>query len=288
MSLLLIVSFVWAFSFGLIKGNLTGLPPEFVAAARLFLSFLVFLPLVRWRGVSAKTALQLTAIGVVQYGLMYMAYIASFQYLPAYLVALFTIFTPLYVTFLNDLFEGRFHPLFLVTALLAIVGTGVIVYHEVGMADLRIGFVLLQGANLCFAFGQLAYRRVMDRHPQLRDRQIFAWLYLGALLVSTPAAVATTDWSRLALNATQLWTLVYLGVLASGVCFFLWNRGARQVDAGALAILNNLKVPLAVACSTLFFGEVVDLPKLLIGGGLLLAALILNEVLTSRPLRRAA
>ncbi|HKK01583.1 MAG TPA: EamA family transporter [Desulfuromonadales bacterium] len=287
MAYLLIVSFVWAFSFGLIKGNLMGLPPEFVAAARLFLSFLVFLPLVRRRGVSLTVALQLTGIGVVQYGLMYMAYIASFQYLPAYLVALFTIFTPLYVTFLNDVFEGRFHSLFLVTALLAIVGTGVIVYHEVGMKDLRVGFLLLQGANLCFAFGQLAYRRVMARHQQLRDREIFVWLYLGALLVSAPAAAATTDWSHFALNATQVWTLAYLGILASGVCFFLWNRGARQVDAGALAILNNLKVPLAIACSTLFFGEVVDVPRLAIGGGLLLVALVLNEVLTTRQLRRA-
>jgi len=50
---LLLVSLVWAFSFGLIKGHLTALDPATVAFARLFLAAAVFVPLVRggaWRG----------------------------------------------------------------------------------------------------------------------------------------------------------------------------------------------------------------------------------------------
>jgi hypothetical protein len=39
-------------------------------------------------------------LGAIQFGLMYVAYIASYQYLSGYLVAVFTIFTPLYVLFL--------------------------------------------------------------------------------------------------------------------------------------------------------------------------------------------
>ncbi|MCB0265532.1 MAG: EamA family transporter, partial [Calditrichaeota bacterium] len=78
-------------------------------------------------------------------------------------------------------------------------------------------------------------------------------------------------------NATQIWTLLYLGILASGVCFFLWNFGARQVNAGSLAVANNLKVPLGVAAALLFFGESADVPRLLIGGGIILAALLANE-----------
>jgi drug/metabolite transporter (DMT)-like permease len=41
---LIFVSILWAFSFGLIKGELTGLDPTLVAHIRLLLSFIVFLP----------------------------------------------------------------------------------------------------------------------------------------------------------------------------------------------------------------------------------------------------
>ena len=55
-----------------------------------------------------KLSLRLLAIGALQYGVMYITYIASFRFLKAYEVALFTIFTPIYVTLFNDLFARRF------------------------------------------------------------------------------------------------------------------------------------------------------------------------------------
>ena len=65
------VSLLWAFSFGLIKGRLTGLDSSVVALLRLGLSLMVFLPWVRgWRGRWSR-ALELLGIGAVQYGLMY-------------------------------------------------------------------------------------------------------------------------------------------------------------------------------------------------------------------------
>ena len=49
MPLLLLVSLLWAFSFSLIKRHLGGLDSSFVAAVRLGLALLVFLPFVRLR-----------------------------------------------------------------------------------------------------------------------------------------------------------------------------------------------------------------------------------------------
>ena len=68
------------------------------------------------------------------------------------------------------------------------------------------------------------------------------------------------------LSAGQWVVLVYLGAIASGIGFFLFNAGARQVDVGALAIFNNIKVPLAILASVLLFGEGVDWPRLIAGG----------------------
>ncbi len=37
--------------------------------------------------------------------------------------------------------------------------------------------------------------------------------------------------------------VVFLGVVASGIGYFMWNYGATQVDAGTLGIMNNMHVP---------------------------------------------
>ena len=80
MWLLLLVSIIWAFSFGLIK-RLTGFDGAFISAARLGLALLVFLPFLRLRGLATRTAFALAGIGAVQFGLMYLAYNESFRYL---------------------------------------------------------------------------------------------------------------------------------------------------------------------------------------------------------------
>jgi drug/metabolite transporter (DMT)-like permease len=279
---LILVSFVWAFSFGLIKAHLAGLDSNFVSCCRMLLSFALFLPLLRLKNITLKLVLFLTVIGMIQYGLMYMTYISSYHFLKAYQVALFTIFTPLYVTLISDLLKRRFTALFLGTALLAIVGTAVIVFRDIHQHDFRAGFLLVQVSNVCFGLGQILYKHVMAGKQELQDYHIFGFLYLGAVLVTTFSAGISTHWTIPPMNPKQVLTLFYLGVLASGVCFFLWNLGARKTNTGFLAVANNLKVPLAVACSMIFFHEKGDLPRLLIGGGIVVLALIINELVLSR------
>lgn len=280
MVLLLITSLIWAFSFGLIKHVLPGIPPGFVAFVRLAISLLVFLPFLR-RRVNYPTVLLLVMIGALQYGVMYVAYIWSFRYLQSYQIALFTVFTPLFVTLLHDLFSRRFHGYFLLTVVLALAGTSVIVYRTVQFSEFRIGFLLVQLSNVCFALGQVWYPQIMRRYPSVSNREVFAWLYLGGTLL----AACWCPWDtipQMHLSIRQMAVLFYLGAIASGIGFFLWNTGARRVNAGALAIMNNLKIPLAVICSVLFFGETANWTRLLMGGGLILAALGLNEWLARR------
>ena len=53
MYLLLIVSFIWAFSFGLIKVRFAGVDPTAVTALRLAFALVLFLPFYRRRGLAA-------------------------------------------------------------------------------------------------------------------------------------------------------------------------------------------------------------------------------------------
>lgn len=274
---LLLVSIVWGFSFGLIKGQLTGLDSNFVAVARLFLSFMIFLPFLRLQKIKRQMAGQFLLIGAIQFGLMYMSYIYSYQFLLSYQVALFTIFTPLYVTLLDDLLRRRFQPVFFITALLAIIGSGVIVYQQIEQAQLLQGFLLIQFSNMCFALGQIYYKKMMIQNSAVKEHSAFGLLYIGALLITAPAALVTTDWAALNLSFIQILTLLYLGIIASGLCFFLWNFGATRTNTGALAIFNNVKIPIGMALSLFVFGESGNLLRLISGGALIAFSLYLNE-----------
>jgi len=117
----------------------------------------------------------------------------------------------------------------------------------------------------------------MKLRPQVNDHSVFAFLYLGAFFITAISSLFFTNWAELKLGPREWLTLVYLGVLASGICFFLWNLGARKTNTGTLAVFNNLKVPLAIAISILVFGEKGDIPQLLAGGAIVLAALLINE-----------
>ncbi len=261
---LLLVSIIWAFSPGLIKGRLTGLDPNAVSVIRLALAMLVFLPFFRPRAIPRPILLRLVAIGAVQFGLMYLGYLHAFTFLPAYAIGLFTLTTPLYVVLIEAIITQRWQTRHAIAAALAIVGAVVLFEANSGApTGWLYGCILVQFSNLCFAAGQLAWCRTRATLPSnIQDTSLFALPYAGALALTGIFSAFTTDWTAIQPTQTQVITLLYLGIIASGLSFFLWNLGATRVATGTLAVLNNLKVPLTVTVALLFFGEQTNLPRL--------------------------
>jgi len=274
---LLIVSIIWGFSFGLIKGNLTGLDSNFVSFARMALSALVFLPFTKFRKINSRLVFKLMGAGAIEYGLMYAAYIYSFKMLRAYEVALFTIFTPIYVAVINSLFEKKFKKIYFISAAAAVAGTMIITFNTPDQGNVALGFIMVQISNAAFAFGQLYYKKVMSEYGETSDIKVFGWMYAGAVVITGAMSIASNGFSQISLNSVQILSLLYLGVVASGICFFLWNVGARMTNTGALALFNNLKIPAGIAISIVVFGERGDYLRLIAGGVVIAAALWFNE-----------
>lgn len=277
MPYLILVSIIWGFSFVIIKGTLVSLDANFVSVVRLLLSCFVFLPFMRTKGTSFSEGLQLLSLGGIQFGFMYVAYVAAFQYLPAHVIALMTTTTPLFVTIFNDICKHRLHKSFFIAALLAVAGGAVLELPGQALKTNLHGIILIQLSNAAFAFGQVSYKKWMASRPALRDARIFGLMYLGAVAVAGAFSLVTTEYRTLQLERNQVLALLYLGIIASGICFFLWNVGARKVQDGTLAVMNNLKIPVAVLASLLLLGETTDYPRLFIGCGLFAAALWVNS-----------
>jgi drug/metabolite transporter (DMT)-like permease len=272
---LIAVSVIWGFSFIIIKGSLTSLDSAFVSFVRLLLSFAVFIPFFRPSRISSSEKLQLMAIGGLQFGFMYLAYISSFHYLPAHVVALLTTTTPVFVAIFSDLGERSLHVASWVAALLAVGGGAVLEFPNQPLAANFLGIALVQISNAAFAFGQIAYKRWMASRPTLQDKNAFGLMYGGAVLVTAIFWLAAGK-THSQIQPQQWLSLLYLGIIASGLGFFLWNMGARKVREGTLAIMNNLKIPFAVAASLGILGEKTGYTRLAAGCVLMFAALWVN------------
>lgn len=273
---LLLVSVFWAFSFGLIKTFLSGFPPPLLAFLRLSIAFLVFLPWMQWQLPVRSHYRFYLVLGAVQYGLMYCLLFSALRILQAHEVVLFTLMTPVYVTLLGDLLAGRgLHARYLAAALLAILGAAVIKYEGLDSPEWFLGFLIMQGAGFCFAFGQVKYRLFKRDNPGIRDHRIYGWIFLGGTLLAGIYAAAESSAPE-AWSAPAAAVILYLGIIASGLGFYLWNRGAALVkNTAVLAACNNVSIPLGVLAAVFVFGERTDWIRLIAGGIIIAAAVAL-------------
>jgi carboxylate/amino acid/amine transporter len=275
--LLVFVTVLWAFSFSLIGEFLAGqVDSDFAVLTRVVLAALVFLPLTRWRGVPGGLKLGVLVTGMLQFGITYLCLYRSFAYLSVPEVLLFTIFTPLYVTLIDDAFYRRFSPVALMAAAVATLGAGIIRYDGLS-EDFITGFLLLQVANFTFAAGQVGYKHTMKHFSlDLPAYRTFGYFFFGALIIALPSFLIFGDAERLPSTALQWGVLFWLGLAASGAGLFLWNRGACHVDAGTLAIMNNALVPAGLLVNLLIWNRDADLLRLALGGAVIGFSLWLN------------
>jgi drug/metabolite transporter (DMT)-like permease len=276
---LALVSLLWAFSFGLIGSALTGVDPFFVATVRLGCATLLFLPWLRIKVIGKYDCLRLSSVGAIQFGVMYVCYMKAFQYIPSHLVALFSVLTPVYVVLINDARQNQFSRRYLFAALLSVAGAATIKAQGMPTGDFWMGFGLMQIAGISFAYGQVAYRDWKRQHIEIKDRDGFSLLTFGGMILAGIFSCIWTDWNTLEITPSQWKSILYLGFVASGLGFFLWNKGASKSSPGTLAAFNNAVVPLAVLCSLFIFGEIENtgnesLIRLAIGSALIISAVM--------------
>lgn len=279
MAYLLFVTVLWAVSFNLIGAHLAGqVDPYFSVLTRVVLAGLVFLPLTRWRGVDPQFIGGVTLVGALQFGVTYICLYLSFNLLSVAEILLFTVLTPLHVTLIDDALKRRFNPLALLAAAIAVLGAGIIRFDGIS-ADFLGGFLLMQLANFTFASGQIGYKHLAQRFPsEVPLYRRFGYFFLGALLVVLPAWMLFGDAEQLPVNNMQWGVLLWMGLLATAVGQFCWNKGATLVNAGTLAVMNNLAVPVGLLLNLLVWGTETALLPLFIGGSLIVFALWISTL----------
>jgi len=288
MSYLLIVNLIWSFSFSLIGQYLAGqVDSDFAVLARVAVAALIFLPFTVWRGLPARLAAGFWLAGALQFGITYLCLYRSFSVLTVPEVLLFTVLTPIYVTLIEDALERRFNRWALFAAAVA-VGGGIMIRWQPLAGDFLWGFVLLQIANATFAAGQVLCRHLLLRHPvELPLYRFFGHFFLGALVLVLPSFLIFGNPDKLPVTAIQWGVLLWMGLFATALGLFWWVKGSVRVDAGTLAVMNELHVPLGLLVNLLIWNRDADLAKIALGGSVILLSLWISR-LGRRPVPAAA
>ena len=265
---LVIVSILWSFSFGIIKYGLPGIDSAFISFVRNLIALVFFSTLTIYNFKKFSFDLRLILIGAIQFGLMYVFYIQSYEYLPAYLIATFTITTPIFVgLFSQFLINGSFSLNGFIAVILVLIGSFMMRYNIVNPIDYWTGFLLIQAANICFAFGQVMFKKWHSNNSSTDIIHNFSQMFLGAVLITSIFFISNSDNTQL-LTTSNLLALLFLGLVSTGFGFLVWNIGATKVSNEKLALMNNAVIPIAILHSYLIFGEAVGfmlfLPGLLL------------------------
>ena len=190
---------------------------------------------------------------------MYVFYIQSYQYLPAYLIATFTITTPIFVVlFSQALMKESFSKNGILSVILVLIGSLMMRFNLANPLDYWFGFILIQCANMFFASGQIMFKKW---HTKNSDQDIvhnFSQMFFGATIVTSLFYFQTMDVKNI-LSTTNLLSLIFLGICSTGIGFLLWNIGATKVSNTRLAIMNNVVIRLAVLNSFFMFGEGINI-----------------------------
>lgn len=283
MSWLLLACILWGPSFHLVPVMIRdyGIDPYGLAFFRMTTALLLFAPL--FRKIPRKPLGTLMGIGAIQYGVMYLTLFLSYRFMEGYEVLLVTIFTPLYVAAFHALTRRSSPGIRVWLAVgLAILGAAFIRFARIDPdGSFWIGFLIMQLCNGCFAIGQVWYTTSFPADRKTTSLHHFAWMYLGASVITLAGwaiwgSPGETTSALLSLPAKGWFILLWLGLLPSGVAFYLFNSGARQVTVATLAVMNNLKIPIGLLVVLLIFQQsdsIDSWPRFLAGSILMLSAL---------------
>lgn len=258
----LLIYAIWGFNWVVMKMANQFFPPVAFASYRFILGAIVLVgvclwchypvpPRRWWKWIAITGLLAISvSLGAIQ---------TAMETISAGLAAVLNYTMPMWVAILAHFFLGERLTLRKVIGI-AISLFGLCVVMNSSLSGNLHGILLGILAAMAWAVAAVIIK-YQDRHHHSADCNIIQYT-AGQMIVG---AIGLAIYSFLFENGTSQWTalsmatVVYNGVLASAVAFFLWNYLLTRIEAG-IASVAILGVPaVGVLCGTVFLGEPLTL-----------------------------
>lgn len=225
----LCTALVWSTTFVSTKVLLNaGMTPETIFLSRFMIAYviIVFLGGRRLFADSWRDELLLFVAGVTGGSLYFLTENTALHYTYASNVSILISTTPLFTIALSSaVFHKRLHISMLFGSVLALAGVSLVVFN--GDATFRIepkGDLLTLAAAICWATYSVVLKVLAPRNYStfFLSRKVFFY-GLVTMLAYMPFSGVTYDFSLLG-RADVIGNLLFLGIVASLICFVVWNR----------------------------------------------------------------
>jgi len=287
----LILAFIWGWSFLFIKVALGGLTPATVAFGRIALGLIVMTGVLAARGQALprdRTMWRHFAVMGAGYSAVPFTLLAwGQQHITSALAAVINASTPLFAALAAALFlHERLRRGQLVG--LALGFAGVAVAAGVGGRDLTgsslVGVLAVVATSACYGFCFVYARRNLFDVPPLVAAG--GQLVMGAVFAA-PMAVVGTLQDGVDLNARRIVAMVILGAVGTGIAYVINYQSIAEIGATKASLVTYLVPIVAVTVGVVFLSEPFRL-RLIVGGGLTVFGIaMLQERVKLRPVMAA-
>lgn len=282
MLLLLLPMVVWGSAFAVTKVLIDLWPPFTVALARVGIGTLVLLPLAISRH-QRSTHLPwgtIWCMGLLGVTLYYLTFNLSMVYISASQGALVQASIPAMTALVAVVWlRERATALRWLGIALSVAGV-LIVFSGNGSAagqSSLLGNSLMFASVVCWALYTALAKRAANFEPLVITVSVMG---TGTLLLLPFSAYEIMSGELQPLPVTGWLGLVYLGGVASGLAYALYNASLRHLDASAVGVYTNLIPIVGVLTGIVFLGEPLSL-RAILGG----AIVMLGVWITSRSER---
>lgn len=228
--------------------------------------------------IEVKDMIPLLLLGLINIPMNQLMFVWGLKYTTAPNAALAYALSPAFVLLLSWLFMGeKLSGNKAVGVVVAIVGSAIIL-NERGFdtrSELFFGNIIELCASLSWALYTVFGRKVALKYGAVYTTALSMFigffLYLPLYSVLPVQHVAPQ-----VLNAEQWMGLLYLGVMTSGVGFALWYYLLTKLEAGKVAVFNNLQPVLTTLIAVIYFRQYPS-PMFILGGLIVLVGVIITQ-----------
>jgi len=275
----------WASAFVGIRAAAVDLSPGALALGRLMVASIALGLIVAVRRPawpSPRDLVPIVAIGVLWFGIYFLALNAAEREVDAGTAAMLVNVAPILIAILSGLFLGEgFPPRLLIGCVIAFSGVVVI---SLATSGAQPGGATLLGIALCFVSATVYSIAVTIQKPLLRrvNGLMVTWLACSVgTIVSLPFLPQLLDGLGRAQRETLGW-VVYLGIFPTAIAFSTWAYALSHTAAGRLGSLTYLAPAIAIAIGWLLLGE-APAPAAFLGGAIAIGGVIVARSQPPRP-----
>lgn len=269
---LVFTTIIWGTSFVILKNTINEVPTLYVLAYR-FSGAAVLMLFIGFKDIK-KLDLQYLKGGVITGVCIFAAYVLQtyglFYTTPgknAFLTTTYCVLVPFIYWITAKKRPDAFN---FIAALICVLGVGFVSLD--GGLTANKGDLLTLGCGLFFGLHIVATTKYIEGRSvviltmvQFATSAVLCWIFA---LITDPVPTG--------ISSTSVWSIVYLCVMCTAVCYVLQTFGQKYTPPSSVAVIMTMESVFGAAISVIFYHEQVTV-KLLTGFALIFSAVLISE-----------